>query len=171
MTGPDVTDTLEALGAEATELDHTDPLAGWRDEFVIADPTLAYLDGNSLGMPLRRTIGEVERVMSEEWAGGLIRSWEHWVDLPSRTGDLLAPLIGARAGEVVVHDSVTVNLYQLVRAALRLRPDRRVIVVSADDFPTDRYVLEGLAAQRGLAAAVRIVEGHRIDLQFQRARG
>lgn len=141
---------LHDLAAEAAALDLSDPLAGWREEFVIADPDLAYLDGNSLGMPPRRTLAEVERVMATEWAGGLIRSWEHWVGLPGRVGDLLAPLIGARPGEVVVHDSVTVNLYQLVRAALRLRPGRTAVVVSADDFPTDRYVIDGIAREAGL---------------------
>ena len=77
------------------------------------------------------------------------RSWEHWVDMPQRVGDVLAPLIGAGPGEVVLHDNTTLNVYQAVHAAIGLRPDRRVIAISADDFPTDRYVVDGIAAATG----------------------
>ena len=133
---------------DALALDHADPLAAWRDEFVIADPDLAYLDGNSLGMTPRRTIDRLQHVMREEWAGGLIGSWDHWVDLPQQVGDRLAPLIGAGPGEVSVHDSTTVNLYQLIDAACELRPDRSVIAISPAEFPTDRYVVEGIARAR-----------------------
>jgi kynureninase len=137
------------LLARADQLDATDPLGEWRQQFHVADPELAYLDGNSLGMPPRRTLDRVAQVMSEEWGGGLITSWDHWLDLPQRTGDLLAPLIGASPGEVVVHDSVTINLYQLVRAAMALRPGRTVIAVDPGEFPTDRYVVEGIANAEG----------------------
>jgi kynureninase len=135
---------------DALSMDREDPLAHWRGQFAIHDPTLVYLDGNSLGMMPLRTADRVRRVLHDEWAGGLIRSWEHWVDLPQRVGDRLAPLIGAAPGEVVVHDSTTVNLFQLVDAACALRPDRSVIAISPADFPTDRYVVEGIAAARGL---------------------
>ena len=134
---------------EAVALDAADPLAGWRDEFLIPDPRVVYLDGNSLGMTPRRTIERVEALMRDEWAGGLIGSWEHWIDLPQRVGDTLAGIIGAGPGEVVVHDSVTINLYQLVHAALALRPDRRVIAVAAGEFPTDRYVVDSIARSTG----------------------
>jgi kynureninase len=126
-----------------------DPLAGWRDEFLIPDPRVVYLDGNSLGMTPRRTLERVEALMRDEWAGGLIGSWDHWLDLPQRVGDTLAEIIGAGPGEVVVHDSVTINLYQLVHAALALRPDRRVIAVAAGEFPTDRYVVDSIARSTG----------------------
>jgi kynureninase len=139
-----------SLLERAAELDAADPLARWRDEFAVPDPGLAYLDGNSLGMPPRRTFERVDAVMREQWGRDLIRSWDHWVDLPRRVGDLLAPVIGAGPGEVVVHDSTTVNLYQLVRAALRLRPDRAVIAVDPRDFPTDRYVVDAIASADGL---------------------
>lgn len=135
---------------DALALDAADPLARWRDEFVIADPTLAYLDGNSLGMTPRRTIARLQRVLADEWATGLIRSWRHWVDMPQRVGDRLAPLIGAAPGEVVVHDSTTVNLFQQIDAACALRPDRCTIAIQPDDFPTDRYVVAGIAAARGM---------------------
>jgi kynureninase len=144
-----VSDTCLTPSGGAEELDAADPLAGCRDQFLIPDPDLAYLDGNSLGMPPRAVLVEVARVIGEEWAGGLIGSWEHWLDLPQQVGDLLAPLIGASPGEVVVHDSVTVNLYQLVHAALALRPDRRVIAIDASDFPSDRYVVDGIATATG----------------------
>lgn len=150
----------ERLLVDAADLDATDPLARFRDEFEIPDPELAYLDGNSLGMPPRRTLDRLDHLVREEWGRGLIRGWEQWLDLPQRTGDLLAPLIGARPGEVVVHDSTTVNLYQLVRAALRLRPSRRAIAVDHRDFPTDRYVVDAIARADGLT----VVDGfERLD--------
>ena len=138
------------LLSRAGELDAADPLGHWRGEFHVPDPELAYLDGNSLGMPPRRTLEQVAALMADEWGGGLITSWDDWLDLPQRVGDQLAPLIGAQPGEVVVHDSVTVNVYQLVRAALRLRPGRDVVAIDPGDFPTDRYVVEGIAAADGL---------------------
>lgn len=138
------------LYRRAAELDAADPLRHWRDEFYVTDPELTYLDGNSLGMPPRRTLDRIESAVRDEWGGGLIRSWsDGWLDLPMRVGDQLAPLLGARPGEVVVHDSTSVNLYQLVHAAIRLRPDRRVIAVDPGDFPTDRYIVDGIAADRG----------------------
>lgn len=139
----------QQLMVRARELDVADPLAGWRDEFDIPDRELAYLDGNSLGMPPRRTLERVTAMLRDGWAAELINGWDHWLDMPQRVGDMLAPLIGAAPGEVVVHDSVTVNAYQLVRAALLLRPERRVIAIDPGDFPTDRYVVEGIAAADG----------------------
>jgi kynureninase len=108
-----------------------------------------YLDGNSLGMPPKRTIERIREVFEHEWASGLIRSWDHWVNLPQEVGDVLAPLIGVSAGEVVVHDTTTLNVYQAVHAAIGLRPDRSVIAISEHDFPTDRYVVDGIAAATG----------------------
>ena len=135
---------------DARALDEADPLRRWRDEFVAPDPFLVYLDGNSLGRMPHRTMSRLLSVLNDEWMTGLVRSWDHWIDLPVRVGDRLAPLIGAAPGEVVVHDSTTVDIYQLVEAACALRPDRRVIAISSDDFPTDRYVVAGIAKARGL---------------------
>jgi kynureninase len=135
--------------ADAMALDRADPLAARRDEFHIPDPDVVYLDGNSLGMTPKRTVERLHAVATEEWAGGLIGSWERWLGMPQRVGDQLAPLIGAGAGEVVVHDSTTINLYQLVHAALALRPGRTVIVVDPGEFPTDRYVVHGVAEATG----------------------
>jgi kynureninase len=137
--------------AHAASLDAADPLAAFGDRFVVDDPGLIYLDGNSLGRLPRVTAERLERLAREEWGGELVRGWDHWLTLPTRVGDALAgPILGARPGEVVVSDSTTVNLYKLALAALEARPGRRAIVTDRDNFPTDRYVLEGLAAARGL---------------------
>jgi kynureninase len=144
VTGP-VTDRSDAVG-----LDAVDPLARWRDEFVIPDPDLIYLDGNSLGRTPKRTVAALHRVVEQEWAGDLIASWwdNDWLDLALAVGDDLAPLLGAGAGEVAVHESTTVSIFQQVNVALDLGPDRRVIAIDPDDFPTDRYVVEGVARLR-----------------------
>lgn len=134
---------------DALALDANDPLAGFRDRFHIPNPDVVYLDGNSLGMPPKRTLERLREVYENDWATGLIRSWDHWIDLPQRVGNQVARLIGARDGEVVVHDTTTMNVYQLVHAAIALRPDRRVIAISDHDFPTDRYVVDGIAARTG----------------------
>jgi kynureninase len=134
----------------ALELDASDPLAEWREEFVIPDPHLVYLDGNSLGMTPKRTVAAVREVIESQWAGDLISSWwdNGWLDLPLTVGNQLAPVIGARPDEVVVHESTTVCLFQLVNAALDLHPGRRIIAVDDTEFPTDRYVVDGIARVR-----------------------
>jgi kynureninase len=134
----------------ARALDASDPLAAYRDRFVAADPSLVYLDGNSLGRLPRATAERLRVVVEAEWGGELIRAWDHWIDLPTRVGDAIGGLIGARPGEVVVADSTTVNLYRLAAAALDARPGRMTVVVSAEEFPTDRYVVGGLARERDL---------------------
>ncbi len=135
----------------AERLDADDPLAPYRDRFALPDPALIYLDGNSLGRPPKATLERLRRAAEEEWAGELIRGWDHWIDLGRRAGDVLATgILDAAPGEVVVSDSTSVNLYKLAAAALDARPDRRVILTDDDNFPTDQYVLQGLAAARGL---------------------
>lgn len=134
----------------ARSLDAADPLGAFRARFAMPDPGLVYLDGNSLGRPPLAAIEAVDRVASSEWASELIRGWAHWIDAPVRVGDTLAPLIGARAGEVVVTDSTTINLYRVAVAALDARPGRRAVAISPSEFPTDRYIVEGLAAARGI---------------------
>ena len=133
---------------DAVALDADDELASWRERFVTPDE-LVYLDGNSLGMAPRAALDRLTGVAAGEWAHGLIRSWDHWLDLPTRVGDRLAAVLGAPAGSIVVHDSTTVNLYQLVHAALARRPGRTVIAVDPEDFPTDRYVVAGIARSTG----------------------
>jgi len=142
--------SLPADRSHALRCDAGDPLAGFRERFVIDDPSLIYLDGNSLGMLPRATAERIAEVVRREWGTGLVRSWGHWIGLPSRAGDLLGShLLGAAPGQVLVCDSTTVNLYKLARAALGARPGRGVIVTDDDNFPTDRYVLAGIAAERG----------------------
>jgi kynureninase len=134
----------------ALQCDAADPLASFRERFAIDDPSLIYLDGNSLGMLPLATAQRITEVVRREWGTGLARSWAHWIGLPGRAGDLLGShLLGAAPGQVLVCDSTTVNLYKLARAALGARAGRSVIVTDDDNFPTDRYVLAGVAAERG----------------------
>lgn len=149
----------------ATLLDRIDPLAEHVDAFVPAPDVVAYLDGNSLGRPLRATRDRVQTFLAEEWGTRLIRSWdERWFDLPLTLGDRLgAAVLGAAAGQTVVADSTTVLLYKLIRAAVDIgatgseRARRDEIVIDAGNFPTDRFVVEGIAAERGLT--VRWIAG------------
>ncbi len=140
---------------DAVALDAADPLAGFRSAVVIDDPDLIYLDGNSLGRLPSASLHVADHVVREEWGRGLVRSWQDWIDRPQQVGDLLAMhLLGAASGEVLICDSTTVNLYKLLAAVLDERPGRRVIVTDDDNFPTDRYVVQGLAAQRSLELRV-----------------
>ena len=142
-------DTVPDAVADPGTLDAADPLGPFRRRFVVPDPALVYLDGNSLGRPPLRAIERLARVATEEWAGELIRGWDHWLDGPRRVGDLLGTgLLGTRPDEVAICDSTTVDFYRLASAALDARPGRRVIVTDRANFPTDRYVLEGLARDR-----------------------
>jgi kynureninase len=140
--------------SDALALDAVDPLATWRDEFVIPDPELIYLDGNSLGRTPKRTVDALHRVI-EQWSGDLISSWwtHDWLNLALAVGDDLAPLLGAASGEVAVHESTTVGIFQQVNVALDLSGDlgrAQVVAIADEDFPTDRYVVEGIARLRGV---------------------
>ena len=140
----------------AAELDAADPLARFRDRFVGAASDLVYFDGNSLGRPVAATAGRLGAFVERDWGGRLIRGWdEQWMELPTTLGDDLARIcLGAAAGQTAVGDSTTVWLYKLMRAAVdhavRTDPGRTEIVIDTDNFPTDRYVAEGIAAERGL---------------------
>ena len=139
---------------EAAALDAADPLAPLREQFELPAGVI-YLDGNSLGVLPRTTAARVQQVVTEEWGVGLIRSWNsaHWMDLPARIGDKIARLIGAGAGEVVTADSTSVNLFKVLSAALSISqadaPARKVILSERSNFPTDLYIAEGLARERG----------------------
>jgi len=146
-------DSREGLDlADARRRDQADPLRGFRDRFAIGPDPVAYLDGNSLGRPPRSTIARLQEVLAQEWAGGLILSWpERWVDLPVVVGDQLAEaVLGSGPGQTLIADSTTVNLFKVLHAACGLRPDRTEIVVDDANFPTDRYVVDSVAAARGL---------------------
>lgn len=137
--------------ADAEALDADDELASFRQRFLVADDGPIYVDGNSLGRAPRATSARLQRVVEEEWGRGLIGSWTDWIERAGRVGDRLAEhVLGARPGEVTVGDSASVNFYKLAVAALDARPDRTVIVTDAANFPSDRYIVEGLAAHRGL---------------------
>lgn len=132
--------------------DEQDPLAGWRSRFEPLPPdVVAYLDGNSLGRLPKGVAEAMEAFIRDQWGGRLIRGWgEGWMNLPTNLGDRIAKAaLGARPGQVVVGESTTVVLYKLARAALDARPGRRTILVDTDNFPTDRYLAEGIAAERG----------------------
>jgi kynureninase len=134
----------------AAALDEADPLRAFRDRFVI-DPEVVYLDGNSLGCLPRATVGRLERLVAE-WGRRGVRGWdEGWLDLPLEVGDRLgSAVLGAAPGQTVIGDSTTVCFYKLVCAALDARAGRTEIITDLDNFPTDRYVLEGVARARGL---------------------
>jgi kynureninase len=120
-------------------------------ESVVADPDLLYLDGNSLGRLTHRARRRLAETIDREWGQGLVGSWEQWIDLPRQVGDAIAHhLVGAEPGEVVVGDSTTVCLYKAAEAAVAARPAATALVTDDDNFPTDRYVLEGVAARHGL---------------------
>jgi kynureninase len=132
--------------ADALAADERSPLRGRRELFSLPDGVV-YLDGNSLGAPPRSVAERISRVVAEEWGVGLVSSWNSagWMDLARRVGDRIAPLVGARAGDVHVGDSTSVTLFKSLVAASRLRPDRRVLVVEPTTFPTDAYVAQGVA--------------------------
>ena len=135
----------------AEELDKADPLRSFRDEFLIVDPDTCYLDGNSLGRLPHSTIKAINSFMVEEWGREVVTGWSHWVDEAQSTGNLIGrSALGAAAGQVLACDTTSVNFYQLASAAIQARPGRKTIVTDAANFPTDRYVLQGLAKTFGL---------------------
>ena len=151
--------------ARAEQLDADDVLAPLRARFVLpagGESDLVYLDGNSLGMLPRQALRRLHDVVEDEWGGELVRAWPSWIGLPMHVGDRLGTaLLGAAQGQVVVADSTSVNLFKLGWAAVDARPGRTRIVTDAGNFPTDRYVLEGIAHARGLT--LELVETEDLD--------
>jgi len=136
--------------AYALELDKNDPLAHFKSQFVVTDPEMCYLDGNSLGRLPKVTIDAVNNLMTE-WGAEVVTGWGHWVDEAQPTGDLLGEAaLGAGPGQILVCDTTSVNFYQLCLAAVHARPGRKTIITDAANFPTDRYILDGIAKQFGL---------------------
>jgi kynureninase len=134
----------------AENLDACDPLASYRAHFVITDPELVYLDGNSLGRLTHTSLDRVQQVAEQEWGTDLIRAWnENWWEAPVRIGEKIARLVGAAPGQVIACDTVSVNLFKLASAALALRPDRIRIVTDMLNFPSDLYILQGLVHSLG----------------------
>ncbi|TDQ00142.1 kynureninase [Labedaea rhizosphaerae] len=144
----------------ARDLDRSDPLGELRGQYDIPSGTV-YLDGNSLGAPLRSIPGRLAEVVSGQWAGRLIRAWpEHWWDAPVRVGERIAPLVGAAPGQVVVGDSTTVNLFKSIIAGLRIGAGRgrSELAVLGDAFPTDRYIAVSAARMMDSPITTEITE-------------
>lgn len=146
-----------ALLDSARTLDAADPLAAHLDAFVEAPGVVAYLDGNSLGRPLRETADKLAAFVREDWGTRLIRSWdEQWMALPMQLGDRIGRVaLGAASGQTVVADSTSVLIYKLLRAAATWAasaegPRRTEIVMERGNFPTDRFLVEGVAAETGM---------------------
>lgn len=157
------------LAELATALDADDPLAAYRDDFILPKSVIAYLDGNSLGRPLKATRERLMRLVDHEWGERLIRAWdETWMERPLGLGDQLGrAVLGAGPGQVMIGDSTSVMLYKFTRAALDSRPGRTEIIADTENFPTDRYILDAIAHETGRvirwidpdpAAGVRLAE-------------
>ncbi|MEY5039279.1 MAG: hypothetical protein RLZZ48_48 [Actinomycetota bacterium] len=142
-----------ALGTSIPDpdvLDARDPLRLFRDQFVITDSELCYLDGNSLGRLPKKTIEVVQRFLVEEWGSQLVVGWSHWIDEAQRVGDVIGKVaLGAAPGQVLALDTTSVNFFQLCEAAIKARPDRQAVISDMANFPTDRYILEGLCDRYG----------------------
>ena len=151
--------TFQIDAVYARNLDKSDELSQFRDRFVILDPDLIYLDGNSLGRLPTKTPGNVNRLIDHQWGDRLIRSWnEGWYDLPERVGARVAELLGARQDEVIMADSTSVNLFKLAMAAIQVRPGRTKIVTDNLNFPSDLYILQGVCRLAGTGYGLQIVQ-------------
>ena len=135
----------------ALALDAADPLAKYRELFVNNDPDQCYLDGNSLGRLPKATINAVNDFITNEWGNEVVAGWSHWIDEAQTVGDLLGrAALGASSGQVLVCDTTSINFYQLALAAIQARPGRKTIIIDEANFPTDRYIFQGIARQFGL---------------------
>ena len=133
------------------DLDQNDPLSKYQREFHVSDKNLCYLDGNSLGRLPLRTVDKITSFLKEEWGKQLVEGWDHWIDEAEKSGDMLARnVLGGNPGEVLVCDTTSINFYQLCSAVVRANPKRNKIITDSANFPTDRYILEGIADQYGL---------------------
>lgn len=134
----------------AEQLDRQDPLASYREQFVINNPDLIYLDGNSLGRLPQAVNERVKDAVEKEWGTDLIRGWNKgWWDSPSRIGDKIGSLLGAAEGQVVVGDQTSINLFKLATAALTRNASRKRIITDTFNFPSDLYILQGIARLLG----------------------
>lgn len=141
--------------AVAVQLDEADPLKDFKNRFVITDPHTCYLDGNSLGRLPHATVKAINDFLTQEWGPQVVTGWSHWVDEAQSVGDLIGRAsLGAQSGQVLACDTTSVNFYQLAAAAIKARPNRKTIIIDAANFPTDRYIMQGLAKQFGLNLVV-----------------
>jgi len=142
----------------ARELDAQDELASFRDEFVIDDPNLIYLDGNSLGRLPKRTADFMQNTIEQEWGKRLIRGWnDGWINTPKELGTKIAKLVGAQADEILVTEATSINLFKLSAAALQARPDRIGIVSDVLNFPSDLYILQGIIDLLGKGHHLKLI--------------
>lgn len=132
----------------AVLMDESDELATFRQEFFIKDEEVCYLDGNSLGRLPKATIERINSFLTDEWGTELVDGWSHWIDQAQPAGDLLGrSSLGAGPGQVLICDTTSVNFYQLCVAAIKARPGRKTIIIDSANFPTDRFVMQGIAEQ------------------------
>lgn len=140
---------------DALDLDANDPLASYRERFVFTDPEVCYLDGNSLGRLPKSTVETINKFLIEGWGTKVVDGWGEWIDKAETTGDLIGrAALGAAAGQTLAMDTTSVNFYRLIRAAITARPGRRTIVTDEANFPTDRYIMQGIAEELGLNLVV-----------------
>src|SRR5688572_29360309 len=134
----------------AIQLDQQDSLASYREQFVVNDPDLIYLDGNSLGRLPKSVIERMKKAVEEEWGTDLIRGWNKgWWEAPTRIGEKIASLLGAGEGQVIAGDQTSINLFKLATAALTLNSGRRRIITDTFNFPSDLYILQGIVKLLG----------------------
>lgn len=137
--------------SHAKALDDQDPLREFKKRFVITDPDTCYLDGNSLGRLPHETVKAINEFLHDEWGREVVVGWGHWIDEAQNSGNLIGiSALGAAPGQVLACDTTSVNIYQLASAAIKARPGRKTIITDAANFPTDRYILQGLADSHGL---------------------
>jgi kynureninase len=154
---------------EVMQLDATDSLAHFRDRFVIQDPNVCYLDGNSLGRLPKKTVETINDFLLNGWGTKVVDGWAEWIDKAQSTGDLIGrAALGAAAGQVLAMDTTSVNFYRIIRAALSARPDRKTIITDEANFPTDRYILQGIAEELNLNLVVipNDLTEHKVGEQF-----
>jgi len=140
---------------DALDLDANDLLASYRDKFVFTDSEVCYLDGNSLGRLPKSTVDSINKFLIEGWGTKIVDGWGEWIDKAETTGDLIGrAALGAAAGQTLAMDTTSVNFYRLVRAAILARPGRRTIITDEANFPTDRYIMQGIAEELDLNLVV-----------------
>jgi kynureninase len=152
---------------ECEALDEADKLAPLRDEFILNEREI-YLDGNSLGPVSRAAVTRVNEVLNDEWAKGLVRSWNAagWMAMPTRLGDRLAPLLGAQSGEVLVADTLTFMLAKLIGGALDHRRDRHVVLTDVANFHTDLYIVEAMVKRAGRPVTVKAIDRDKLESEL-----
>ncbi len=137
--------------AQVQELDRKDPLSKYLSEFIKTDSTLCYLDGNSLGRLPKQTIENINNFLLNEWGKELVNGWTHWIDEAQKVGDLVGEAaLGADSGQVLVTDTTSINFYRACKAAIIARPNRKTVIIDEANFPTDRYILQGIANELNL---------------------